>query len=75
MGWQTNNWLGAEQHGAGCDGTGPSDAEECTPAGFRAILENGVTQAGQNASYIEVFPYDAVTFPRAIAAAASQLAP
>jgi hypothetical protein len=75
MGWQTNNWLGAAQHGAGCNGTGPADASECTPAGFLAILRNGAEQAGQNASYIEVFPYDAVTFPRAIATAARLLAP
>ncbi len=75
IGWQTNNWLGAEQHGAGCKGTGPSDVKECTPAGFLAILENGADQAGQNASYIEVFPYDAVEFPHAIATAARLLAP
>ena len=64
LGYQTNDWLKLE--GAGCDAESMGDAKTCTEKTFGALLERGVKLG---AKYLEVFPYDAKTFPKAVATA------
>jgi hypothetical protein len=63
IGYQTNDWLKLD--GAGCDAEAMADAKTCTEKTFGALLDRGVKLG---AKYIEIFPYDATTFPKALAA-------
>lgn len=61
FGWQSNAFRGFD--GAGCNPSRRTAAETCSPDQYRSILQNGVSTG---ASYIEVWPTDAVAFGDAI---------
>ncbi|HEY4113899.1 MAG TPA: hypothetical protein VGM17_07535 [Rhizomicrobium sp.] len=83
-GWQTNELLGNYPGGgAACEGSSPADAVACANAReFRRMLLRGVypkgpagTPPGMQGVYLEVFPQNAVAFPRALAPVHASLAP
>jgi len=78
--WQTNIWFGKYGKGAACNGGGEGfvqqmqDAIPCSEKTFLQMLHNGMfPQGGAGPSkyglFIEVFPSDVISFPRAIKAA------
>jgi hypothetical protein len=75
--WQTNLWLGREGKGAACGGTVVRGAA-CTDEQYLNLLEQGIRPiggTGRNAQgrFIEVFAYDVVAHPAAIAKAHAEL--
>ena len=71
IGFQTNDWLWAKnQHGAGCGSEDGETAKECTEDDFAKLLGRGLALGGRT---IEVFPFDAVTFPKAMMAVHEKL--
>ena len=71
IGFQTNGWLFAKnQHGVGCGSDDLETAKECTEEDFAKVLERGIALG---ARALEVYPYDAVTFPKAMTAAHAKL--
>lgn len=75
--WQTNLFYGGQGKGAACGGKF-GQATPCDAASYRTLLERGIHPAGgagasAQARFIEVFPFDALAFPTAIAAAHAAL--
>jgi hypothetical protein len=71
IGFQTNGWLAAKnQHGVGCGSDDLEAAKECTEEDFAKVLERGIALGGRT---LEVYPYDAVTFPKAMISAHAKL--
>lgn len=75
--WQTNLWLGKDKKGAACGGTVEHGAV-CTNDAYLKLLERGIHPAGGSGPsslgrYIEVFSFDAVAHPDAIAKAHAEM--
>lgn len=75
--WQTNLFYGGQGRGAACGGKF-GQATPCDAASYLALLERGIHPAGgagasAQARYIEVFPFDALTFSTAIGSAHTAL--
>jgi hypothetical protein len=75
--WQTNLWLGREGKGAACGGT-VVRGTVCDDEQYFKLLEQGIHPAGgtgQSAQglFIEVFAYDVIAHPTAIAKAHAEL--
>jgi hypothetical protein len=75
--WQTNLFYGGQGQGAGAVGRF-GETVACDEASYLKLLENGIHPVGgtgpnAQACFIEVFPYDAITFPLAIIAAHDKL--